>query len=89
MELKVLEHSKNKLKIEMKGEDHTFCNALKEELWNDKDVKAAGYFIENPIMTQPVFIIESSGEPKKALAEAIERLQKQNKELKSLFGKLK
>src|SRR3989344_1668234 len=40
MELKVLEHSKNKLKIEMKGEDHTFCNALKEELWIDKVILA-------------------------------------------------
>lgn len=89
MELNILENSKNKMKIEVKGEDHTFCNAVKEELWNDKSIKASGYFLENPMMTQPILIVHGEGDVKKAIFSAVERLKKQNKELKTLFTKLK
>ena len=39
MELNILEHTKKRLVFELKGADHTFCNLLKNELWQDKDVK--------------------------------------------------
>ena len=39
MEIKVLEKKKNKLKLEIIGENHTFCNSLRKELWNDKAFK--------------------------------------------------
>ena len=42
METKILEDSKTKLKIEIKGETQTFCNVLRKELWNDSQVKIAG-----------------------------------------------
>ena len=34
MEIKILDDKKNKLVIEVKGADHTLCNALKTELFN-------------------------------------------------------
>ena len=34
MEIEVLESTKNKLKFKIKGENHTFCNILREELDN-------------------------------------------------------
>lgn len=84
MKLKVIEKSKNKLKLEITGEDHTFCNALRKELWNDKDVKVAGYNIEHPLVTNPVIIIETSGkDPKKAIEAALKRLKARNAELKT------
>ena len=88
MEIKVLEEKKNKLIIELKGETHTFCNALKKELWNDKHVKAAGYNIEHPLVGVPKIVVETDGkDPKKALVDAAGRLKKTFDSLKSEFLK--
>ena len=91
MELKVLGKSKNRIKLELKGEGHTFSNALRKELWNDKHVKAAAYAIDHPLVGNPVLIVETdSGEnPKKALSAAINRLKKRNKEFQDKFKKAK
>ena len=43
MEIKILEETKNKLRFHVEGEDNTFLNLLKEELWKDKAVKIAAY----------------------------------------------
>ncbi|MBR9702679.1 DNA-directed RNA polymerase subunit L, partial [Candidatus Woesearchaeota archaeon] len=59
MEINVLEKKKNRLVFEIKGADHTLCNALKDELWNDKDVSAAAYSIDHPMKAVPKFIIET------------------------------
>ncbi|MEK6934930.1 MAG: DNA-directed RNA polymerase subunit L [Nanoarchaeota archaeon] len=84
MELEVINSSKNKLKFKLKGETHTFCNAINNELWNDKDVKVAGYRIEQSLEEEPIFILETeSKEPKKVLQDAITRLRKQFKEIES------
>ncbi|MBR9677393.1 DNA-directed RNA polymerase subunit L [Candidatus Woesearchaeota archaeon] len=84
MELKILEDKKNRLVVEIKGEDHTLCNALKAELWNDKKVTVASYRIAHPLVGIPTLIVEteSSTAPKKALQNAISRLSKQNDEFK-------
>ena len=88
MEIKVLEQKKNKLIIELKGETHSFCNALKKELWNDKHIKAAGYNIEHPLVGVPQIIIETDGkDPKKALIDAAGRLKKSFDSLKTEFLK--
>ncbi|MBI2499400.1 DNA-directed RNA polymerase subunit L [Candidatus Woesearchaeota archaeon] len=89
MEIEVLESEKNRLKFKLKGETHTFCNILNEELWNDKDVKAAGYRIEQSLEDEPIFILETdSKDPKKVLSDAISRLRKQFKEFESKITKL-
>jgi DNA-directed RNA polymerase subunit L len=91
MELNVIEEKKNKLVLEVKGEDHTLCNALRKELWNDKSVKAAGYNISHPLIGIPKMVVETSGEePKKALLEAAKRLKRDNEKLsKELLKELK
>ena len=43
MEFKVIEESKTKLVFELKGETHTFCNALKHELHAIKGVETITY----------------------------------------------
>jgi DNA-directed RNA polymerase subunit L len=46
MIVKVLELEKDKVRLIIQGEGHTFMNALVEELLNDPDVDVARYLIE-------------------------------------------
>jgi len=89
MELTQLELTKNRVKFEMKGEGHTFCNALRKELWNDASVDIAGYFIEHSLVSEPKFTLQvSKGDSKKVLLAAVTRLEKQQKQLHDLFKKI-
>lgn len=89
MELKILEEKKNKLVIEVKGETHTFCNAMKKELWNDKHIKAAAYTVSHPFAGVPKLMVETDGSetPKKALLDAAKRIEKEFDSFKSEFSK--
>ncbi len=89
MEIKILDDKKNRLVIEAKGVDHTLCNALKAELWNDKHVKVATYSIRHPQISIPQIIVETDGEesPRNALVNAIDRLHKTNAKFKKEFAK--
>lgn len=90
MELRVVEKSKKRFIFELIGADHTFCNALKRELWNDKAVKISAYNIEHPLIGIPKFIIEADDkEPEKILVDAVKRLQKKNEQFLELFKKIK
>jgi len=83
MEIKVLEDKKKRFVFELIGEDHTICNALRDELWSDKAVEVSAYNISHPLVGIPKFIVETDGkkEPKKAVKDAISRLKKKNSEL--------
>lgn len=89
MEINVIEEKKNKMVFEIKGEDHTICNALTKELWKVNGVKVAAYTIDHPLMGVPRIIVEtdSSVEPKKAVRVAASNLQKKNEELLEKFKK--
>lgn len=89
MEFAVLEESKNKIVFQLKGETHTFCNALKYELQQVKGVTIATYKIDHPLVGVPQFLIETKGiEPRKALKEALKSLKKQAQEFEKEIGKL-
>ena len=87
MKIKVLEDKKTRLVLEVEGETHTFCNALKNELCNDKHVKAAGYNISHPYVGVPTIVVETdtAKSPRKALADAAKRLQDEADTLKKSF----
>jgi DNA-directed RNA polymerase subunit L len=87
MELTVLESKKNRIVFELRGADHTFCNALKQELWQDEGVKVAAYNVNHPLVGVPKFIVEAA-DAKEALHTAVARLQKRNKEFLAAFEKL-
>jgi len=89
MEIKILDDKKNRLLIEVKGADHTLCNALKRELWNDKHIKIATYSIRHPQISVPQMIVETDGEeiPRNALINAVERLHKVNAKFRKEFVK--
>lgn len=81
MEFNVVEETKTKLTFELKGETHTFCNALKQELSLVKGVELVTYKIDHPLVGFPKFQMETKGiEPKKALKEALANLKKRTKE---------
>lgn len=91
MELNFLVDEKTKLRVEIKGEGHTLCNPLSNELWEDDHVKAAGYHIEHALVSSPVMIIETDGRgtAKNALKKAAARLEKKMDDFKAKFKHLK
>ncbi|MBS3175547.1 DNA-directed RNA polymerase subunit L [Candidatus Woesearchaeota archaeon] len=86
MELNILKEEKDIIELEICGETHTFCNALRSELWNQDEVKYAAYAIKHPLVGIPVFVLNvNKGKPKKILADAAESLKGKVKEFKSLI----
>lgn len=89
MECKVLEESKNHFTFELKGETHTFCNVLKNELRQLKGVTIATYRIDHPLIGVPQFHIETKDiEPRKALKDALKNLKKKAEEFKKEISNL-
>ena len=77
MAFTVVEESKTKLVFDLKGESHTFCNLLKEELLTTKGVVTATYRVDHPLIGVPHFMLETKGtEPRKALKEALASIKK-------------
>lgn len=91
MELKVHENTKKRMVFELIGADHTFCNALKKELWRDSTIRAAAYKVDHPLVGIPKFIVETNGtkDAKSVLKSAAAKLKKTNKEFLTLFKKAK
>ena len=91
MEIKVFDHTKKRIVFELIGAEHTFCNALKKELWNDDSVRAAAYAIAHPLIGIPKFIVETNGQKDAdaVLKAAAGKLQKLNEDFLSLFKKAK
>lgn len=89
MEFKVLEEDNNKLVFELNGESHTFCNLLKKELQQSKDVTLVSYRIDHPLIGIPRFILETkTAEPRKILKTALQSLSKKVEEFRKEIGKL-
>lgn len=88
MDIKILESSKKRLKIELAGHRHTLPNILAKELWNDSDVKVSGYRLEHPHISNPVLVLETDKkDAKSVLLAAIERVKKQNKDFSAKVKK--
>lgn len=90
MDIKIIEEDKKKIVFEVPGESHTLLNILREELWNDENVKEAAYRIKHPLTKIARMIVETNGkeEPRKALQEAAKRVIKTNKKFADAFSKI-
>lgn len=89
MEFTVLEETKTLLIFQLKGETHTFCNALKRVLQDTKGVEIATYKIDHPLVGIPQFQIETKGvEPRKALKDALKALNEHASDLHKQVSKL-
>lgn len=83
MELKVLEKTKNRLKLEIVGESHTLLNLLRRNSWDAK-ADQASYLIEHPMLSQPKIIIKANN-PKLVLSKATDMIVKQTKDFSNAF----
>jgi len=89
MELSFLDETNKKIVFEIRGESHTFCNALKQELYEDEHVKMATYTKKHPLVGHPVFTVETDGkvEPKRVLYDAANRTRKILAKLKTAVSR--
>jgi len=89
MEVKVLSKSKNELRLEIIGEDHTFCNLLQNVLLEDKNVELAGYDQPHPLIRSSIIYVRTKREvsPEKTLLNALANVQELNKEFNEKFAK--
>lgn len=82
--MKVITDKRKELEIEITGETHTLCNALRKALMEDEDVEAAAYVIEHPIIGEPKLQIKAKN-PKKSLKSAAESVKSKCDEFKGLI----
>ncbi len=87
MEISILEESKGKLEVEVIGEDHTLCNALRDEVWNH-NIEISAYNVEHPLISNPTLMVQGTGDLKKKLVSASNSLRKLFKEVKENFDKV-
>ena len=89
MKVNVLEKSKNEIKIEIIGENHSFCNAIHSVLLNDNTVDFAGYNIAHPLIANPTLYVRTKGKrtPEKAIIEASKTLGREAEEITEAFKK--
>jgi DNA-directed RNA polymerase, subunit L len=81
--MKIIKDTKKELEIEITGESHSLCNALRKTLMEDKDVEAAAYVVEHPIIGEPMLYIKAKN-PRKSLKKAAETLKSECDEFKDL-----
>ncbi len=82
--MKIIKDTKNELEIEITGETHSLCNALRKALMEDKNVESAAYVIAHPIVGEPNLYIKGKN-PRKSLEKAAKTLQKRSDEFKGLL----
>lgn len=83
MEVKVISKSANEIRLEIN--DLTLCEVLRKELWEDKSVTQASYSRKHPT-ENPVLHLETEGKnAKKALQDAVKRLEKKNEAIAKEF----
>jgi DNA-directed RNA polymerase subunit L len=82
LNLKVLQSTKNELKMEIQGEGHTFCNLLQQALLQDRGVEMAGYDVPHPLVPSVTLYIRTKREtsPKKALERALAKVGEMSNE---------
>ncbi|MAG47725.1 DNA-directed RNA polymerase subunit L [archaeon] len=88
MEIKILEQDKNKIEFEVIGEDHTLCNAVRNELWSFNETDVSAYRIDHSLISEPIMLVESSkGDAINLVVKANDSLKKKIKDFKDQFNK--
>jgi DNA-directed RNA polymerase subunit L len=75
MNIKILELQKDKVKLLVQGEGHTFMNALTEEILRDPDVDVAKYLIKFQF-SDPELLVTTNGkkDPLVVITDACSRI---------------
>ena len=64
MQLTILSQTPNEMEIEVRGENETLLNPIKQALLADKDIDFAEYIIEHPSLAVPKIFIRTKGKVK-------------------------
>jgi DNA-directed RNA polymerase subunit L len=82
MNIKILELTKDKVKLLIQGEGHTFMNVLTEEILTDPDVDIARYLIKFQF-SDPELLVTTNGrkDPLQVISEACQRISRTCTEL--------
>jgi DNA-directed RNA polymerase subunit L len=86
MKLVLLENKEGKMVLEVRGENHTFLNLLRENAW-DAGSRQASYIIEHPYLSEPKLIIRADN-PKKVLDASAQAILDSAKEFEKEFSKV-
>ncbi|MHA1603239.1 MAG: RpoL/Rpb11 RNA polymerase subunit family protein [Candidatus Freyarchaeota archaeon] len=89
MNIRIVEKKDNELRVEIEGEGHTLCNAIKSVLFEDESLVFAGYRIEHALLSKPTLYIKTNGkkDPLTLLNETLEKLSDRIEEFKEKFQK--
>nr|MDO8080644.1 DNA-directed RNA polymerase subunit L [Candidatus Freyarchaeota archaeon] len=89
MNIKIVEKKDNDLRVEIEGEGHTLCNAIKSILFEDEALVFAGYRIEHALLSKPILYIKTDGkkDPLVLLNETLKKLVERAEEFKEKFLK--
>ncbi len=89
MEIRILKDEKDLMEFEVIGEDHTFCNLLRSELWKLDNTNFAGYSILHTLISAPKFCVSTeNGKPRKVLLDAAVSVRAKVKDMKGLLKNL-
>ncbi|VVC03959.1 DNA-directed RNA polymerase subunit L [Candidatus Burarchaeum australiense] len=81
MKLEFLKDEKNHIELILHGEDHSFPNALREKILEEKGVEFVSVTREHPTAAFPKLVLKTKGRSARdVLAEAVKALQKDTKE---------
>ncbi len=69
MEVRVLKEDQKGIEFELIGEGHTFCNALRDALNQNKNVDYAMYKIAHPLLSNPTVYVRTNVKVTKKVPE--------------------
>lgn len=89
MKVTKMDSSDEELRLEVKGEGHTFCNALQNFLLKDPAIEFSGYNIVHPLVGEPILNIRTTNNkrPEQSAIDAATALQQELDEIKTTFKK--
>lgn len=89
MKVTKMDGNNEEIQLEVKGEGHTFCNALQNFLLKDPAVEFSGYKITHPLVGEPILNIRTNSEkrPEQSAMDAATTLQEELDEIKTTFTK--
>jgi DNA-directed RNA polymerase subunit L len=89
LEVKKMDTSDEEIQLEVKGEGHTFCNALQNFLLKDPAIEFSGYKITHPLVGEPILNIRTNRKkrPEQSAMDAATALQKELEEIQTTFMK--
>ena len=87
MEVKILQLEKEKLRVEIRGEDHTILNHLVNKLLEDETVEIAKYNIPHPLTSEPVLDIVAKDPVKSLITASRKAVEEFESLLKQIEGK--